>query len=69
MRPTTGPNRRDKSAVGGAINSAGRHKRKPPRGMYLNHDDLVTFASEPEAQSDTVLKAMDGEIVTLKRMV
>ena len=48
---------------------AGRHKRKPPRGMYLDHEDLVTFSGEPEMQSDTVLKGMDGEIVALKRLV
>ena len=47
----------------------GRHKRKPPRGMYLDHEDLVTFSVEPEKQSDTVLKGMDGEIIALKRLV
>ena len=66
MRPTTGPIRRDKQA---GVASSGRHKRKPPRGMYLDHEDLVTFSGEPEIQSDTVLKAMDGEIVALKRLV
>jgi len=86
MRPTTGPIRRDKQGgiganVGGAGGvgasgaslAAGRHaKRKPPRGMYLDHDDLVTFASdetEVGGQSDAVLKGMDGEIVALKRLV
>lgn len=66
MRPTTGPIRRDKPA---GIASSGRHKRKPPRGMYLDHEDLVTFSAEPEIQSDAVLKGMDGEIVALKRLV
>jgi len=66
MRPTTGPIRRDKQT---GVASSGRHKRKPPRGMYLDHEDLVTFSVEPEKQSDTVLKGMDGEIVALKRLV
>ena len=66
MRPTTGPIRRDKPA---GIASSGRHKRKPPRGMYLDHEDLVTFSAEPEIQSDAVLKGMDSEIVALKRLV
>lgn len=47
----------------------GRHKRKPPRGMYLDHEDLVTFCGESEIQSDAVLKGMNGEIVALKRLV
>ena len=65
MRPTTGtgPIGRDKQA---GVASSGRHKRKPPRGMYLDHEDLVTFSGQPEIQSDTVLKGMDGEIVALK---
>lgn len=66
MRPTTGPIRRDKQT---GVASSGRHKRKPPRGMYLDHEDLVTFSGEPEIQSDTVLKGMDGEIIALKRLV
>ena len=47
----------------------GRHKRKPPRGMYLDHEDLLTFCGEPEMQSESVLKGMDSEIVALKRLV
>lgn len=37
--------------------------------MYLDHEDLVTFCGESEMQSEAVLKAMDGEIVALKRLV
>ncbi len=86
MRPTTGPIRREKQSGGGssasavsaaasAASGAGRHaKRKPPRGMYLDHDDLVTFAGDdqpdqPGGQSDAVLKGMNSEIVALKRLV
>ncbi len=42
---------------------------KPPRGMYINHDDLVTLATGPALQGDTLLKGMDREIVSLKRNV
>jgi hypothetical protein len=42
--------------------------------MYINHDDLVTMAAGPPApapasQGDQMLKAMDREIVSLKRQV
>jgi len=42
--------------------------------MYLDHDDLVTFAGDdqpdqPGGQSDAVLKGMNSEIVALKRLV
>lgn len=47
----------------------GRHKRKPPRGMYLDHEDLVTFCGESEIESEGVLKGMDSEIVAIKRLV
>ena len=46
-----------------------RHKRKPPRGMYLDHEDLLRFSSDSEAQSEAILKSMDDEIVALKRLV
>jgi hypothetical protein len=42
--------------------------------MYINHDDLVAMAAGPPApapasQGDQMLKAMDREIVSLKRQV
>ncbi|KAK7872236.1 hypothetical protein R5R35_012095 [Gryllus longicercus] len=69
VRPTTGPVKRDRHC-----HTLLRHKRKPPRGMYINHDDLVTMASTtsasaPGAQGEQMLKAMDREIVSLKRLV
>jgi hypothetical protein len=27
-----------------------RHKRRPPRGMYINHDDIVALASSAQTQ-------------------
>ncbi|XP_063230264.1 REST corepressor 1 isoform X2 [Bacillus rossius redtenbacheri] len=69
VRPTTGPVKRDRHC-----HVLLRHKRKPPKGMYINHDDLVAMASgppaaAPSAQGEQMLKAMDREIVSLKRQV
>ncbi|XP_047099716.1 REST corepressor 3 [Schistocerca piceifrons] len=68
VRPTTGPVKRDRH-----MHSLLRHKRKPPRGMYINHDDLVAMASSQGggagAGGEHMLKAMDREIVSLKRQV
>ncbi|KAL1131384.1 hypothetical protein AAG570_011001 [Ranatra chinensis] len=66
IRPTVGPAKpRDRHA-----NSVlARSKRKPPRGMYINHDDLVVMSSGSPQQGDSILKAMDREIVSLKRQV
>ena len=51
-------------------NAAGeKHKRKPPRGMYINHDDIVTLASNPSAESDQLLSSMDREVVALMSQV
>uniref|UniRef100_A0A1B6CA46 REST corepressor n=1 Tax=Clastoptera arizonana TaxID=38151 RepID=A0A1B6CA46_9HEMI len=63
LRPTVGPAKpRDRHTHSIML----RNKRKPPRGMYINHDDLVAMASGPGEQ---MLKAMDREIVSLKRQV
>lgn len=75
LRPTSGPffGKRSRS-----INSSGgaagveRHKRKPPRGMYINHDDIVALASpdnEPANRGDDLLAGMDREINTLLSQV
>lgn len=34
--------------------------------MYVNHDDLQAIASEPDDQGETILSAMDDEVVSLK---
>lgn len=46
-----------------------RSKRKPPKGMYINHDDLVIVSSDTPQRGDHMLRAMDREIVSLKRQV
>ncbi|XP_011549818.2 REST corepressor 1 isoform X1 [Plutella xylostella] len=73
MRPLCGPAGR--RGPGGKQ----RFKHRLPRGIYINHDDLVAMATGPQPgeptqpglvnQGDAMLKAMDREIVSLKRQV
>lgn len=44
------------------------NKRKPPRGLVVNHDDLAALAGQP-SQANNSLQAIDTEIVSLKRQV
>lgn len=62
MRPTSGP-------TGGKRGTpiGGRHKRKPPRGMYINHDDLAAMATG--GAGVLMLKAMERERDALQRQV
>ena len=46
-----------------------KNSGKPPKGMYVNHDDLVALATGPTTQGEQILKAMDREIVSYKRTV
>ena len=46
-----------------------RHKKKPPRGMYLSQQDLLALATGPPGQGDALLKQLDAELVQLKRHV
>uniref|UniRef100_A0A182N535 REST corepressor n=1 Tax=Anopheles dirus TaxID=7168 RepID=A0A182N535_9DIPT len=52
LRPTTGPSFMNKRTRGSNIlgKSGDSHKRRPPKGMYINHDDIVKLAST--AQND-----------------
>jgi len=61
IRPTLGPPRPNNRHL-----NVARNKRLPPRGMYVNHDDLQSIASGSNGQGDTVLSAMDDEVVSLK---
>jgi len=71
LRPTTGPARKDGSKAGGGqkYNALLKNSGKPPKGMYINHDDLVALATGPQGQGDQLLKSMDREIVSYKRTV
>ena len=42
---------------------------RPPKGMYINHDDLVALATGPSVQGEQILKSMEREIVSYKRVV
>lgn len=44
------------------------NKRKPPRGLVVNHDDLAALAGQPY-QANNTLQAIETEIVSLKRQV
>lgn len=46
-----------------------KHKRKPPRGMYLNNEDIQALVTGPPGQPEALLKALDAEIVSAKRTV
>lgn len=46
-----------------------KNKRRPPRGMFLNSDDLVAVLSGPPGQAEAILKQLDAELVSLKRQV
>ncbi|XP_022093654.1 REST corepressor 3-like isoform X2 [Acanthaster planci] len=43
-----------------------RTKKKPPKGMYLDHDDLMAMTTN---QGDSIFKALDAEIINLKRQI
>ncbi|XP_037500165.1 REST corepressor 1 isoform X2 [Rhipicephalus sanguineus] len=45
------------------------NRRRPPRGMCLQYQDLVSMATGPPGQGDAILRAMDSELVALKRQV
>lgn len=66
MKPISGPTK--KQDLKDRHNPM-KSKRKPPRGMYLNHEDLKTIALGPPGQGDAVLKSMDSEVIALKRQV
>lgn len=63
---TAGPKRHDH---GQHRHNPMKHKRKPPRGMYLNYEDLQVIVNGPQGQADALLKSLDQELVSLKRQV
>ncbi|KAL5277560.1 RCOR3 family protein [Megaselia abdita] len=58
-RPTSGPY----FGKRGRDRNVDRHKRKPPRGMHINHDDIVTLASSNN-NPDELLAQIEREIVS-----
>ncbi|KAG8193388.1 hypothetical protein JTE90_012190 [Oedothorax gibbosus] len=58
----------------GTMRTSARHnltrsKRKPPRGMHLNYDDLVAIVTNAAGEEDAILRGMDCEIISFKRQV
>jgi len=66
MRPTTGPMRKDGVKQ---KHSVFRNTSQPPKGMHINHEDLVALATGPPGQGEALLRALDREIVSNKRTV
>ncbi|XP_050668597.1 REST corepressor 1 isoform X3 [Leptidea sinapis] len=74
MRPLCGPSGRR-----GPGSKQVRYKHRLPRGIYINQDDLVAMATGPQPgdppqpglvnQGEAILKAMDREVISLKRQV
>jgi len=64
---SAGPKRHDSSSTG--RHNPIKHKRKPPKAMYLDQNDLMAMVSGPPNQPEIILKALDSELVSLKRMV
>ncbi|XP_050082589.1 REST corepressor 1 [Anopheles aquasalis] len=54
LRPTSGPSCMKKRARGSNIlgKSGDSHKRRPPKGMYINHDDIVKLANSEQKIDD-----------------
>jgi len=79
IRPTAAPMRRGGGGGSGAggnsaarsamLKAAGNYSNKPPKGIYINHDDLVSLATGSNTQGEQILKSMDREIVSYKRVV
>lgn len=68
LRPTSGPTL-SKRSRNNTNNGVERHKSKLPRGMYINHDDIVKLASQDNNRGDDLLTNMDREISTLLSQV
>ena len=62
MRPTPGSKKMD-------LHSRMRNRRKPPRGMYMNPEDVMAVATGPPGQGEMLLRQLDAELVALKRQV
>ncbi|RUS85501.1 hypothetical protein EGW08_006709 [Elysia chlorotica] len=64
---SAGPKRHDSQSTG--RHNPIKHKGRPPKGMYLDQNDLLAMVSGPPSQPEAILKSLDSELVSLKRMV
>jgi len=70
MRPTLGPPKKDKNSQSGQRSYAiMRGRSSPPKGMYINHDDLMLIATGSSSRSEQIMKTLEREIISLKRAV
>jgi len=46
-----------------------KNSSQPPKGMHINHDDLIGLATGPAGQGEAILRSLDREIVSFKRTV
>lgn len=72
MLPKTGGLSKHIVGLGGGNGVTGadlKKQKKPPKGMYLNYQDLMSIASGPAGQGDAILKGLDSELCSLKRQV
>lgn len=46
-----------------------RSKKKPPRGMYLPIEDLRELAMAPPNKGEALIRAIDAEVIEMKRRV
>ncbi|XP_076441963.1 REST corepressor 3-like [Babylonia areolata] len=63
---STGPKRHE--SMQGRHNPI-KHKRKPPKGMYLDSTDLLAMVTGQPAQPEAILKSLDNDIINYKRQV
>ncbi|CAM1297345.1 RCOR3 (predicted) [Pycnogonum litorale] len=66
---TAGGSRKHESSSSAHRHNPLKGRLRPPRGMYLNYDDLMAIATSPISQGDSILKHMDIEVISLKRQV
>lgn len=69
MRSSAGPMKRREQQHSQHRHNPMRHKRKPPRGMYLCEEDLRLMLTGPAQQSEQILKSLDMDLISLKRQV
>lgn len=66
LRPTAGPSCMSKRYRPNGGNE--KHKRHPPRGIYINHDDIVTLASASQSETkqpaNNILVGMEREVAS-----
>lgn len=69
MRSSAGPMKRREQQHSQHRHNPMRHKRKPPRGMYLSEEDLRLMLTGPPQQAEQILKSLDMDLISLKRQV